>query len=94
MTASNRRSCATVSAGAFFPQADFQVPQKKMREHRQEYMVVPARVLPPFIVVHPQRGFAFFKTLFNGLITNDKFCCTRWERLSLSWRRGHLRLRV
>ena len=30
---------------------------------------------------------------FNGIITNDKFCCTRWSQLQLSrWRRP-LRLR-
>jgi hypothetical protein len=56
--------------------------------------VMPARIFADFIMGHSQLGFAFFKALFNGLITNDKFCCTRWERLSLSWRRGHLRLRV
>jgi hypothetical protein len=21
----------------------------------------------------------------NGMITNDKFCCTRWGQLQLSW---------
>ena len=36
-----------------------------MRQHRREHMVVPARILPHFIVVHPQVGFAFFTALFN-----------------------------
>jgi hypothetical protein len=30
---------------------------------------------------------------FNGMITNDKFCCTRWSQLQLSWWRRPLRLR-
>lgn len=30
---------------------------------------------------------------FNGMITNDKFCCTRWGALQLSWWRRPLRLR-
>ncbi len=25
------------------------------------------------------------KAAFNGMITNDKFCCTRWGQLQLSW---------
>ena len=29
----------------------------------------------------------------NGMITNDKFCCTRWCQLRLSWWRRPLRLR-
>jgi hypothetical protein len=27
------------------------------------------------------------------MITNDKFCCTRWSQLQLSWWRRPLRLR-
>src|SRR6185312_8751999 len=60
------RSCDTVRAGAFFPQAQLQVPQKEMRQHRRQYMVMPARIFADFIVVHPQLGFAFFKALFHG----------------------------
>jgi hypothetical protein len=29
----------------------------------------------------------------NGMITNDKFCCTRWAQLRLSWWRRPRRLR-
>jgi len=29
----------------------------------------------------------------NGMITNDKFCCTRWGQLQLSWWLRPLRLR-
>jgi hypothetical protein len=60
------RSCDTVRAGAFFSQAQLQVPQKKMRQHTYQYMVVPARIFPHFLVVHAQRRFGFFKALCNG----------------------------
>jgi hypothetical protein len=64
-----------------------------MRQHRHQHMVVPAGIFAYFIVVHPEFRFPFFEALLNGLITNDKFCCTRWERLPLSWRRGRPLLR-
>jgi hypothetical protein len=64
---------------------DFEMPEKEMRQHRRQHLVVPAGVCAHFIVVHPQLSFAFFEALFNGLITNDKFCCTRWGILHLSW---------
>jgi hypothetical protein len=65
MTANIVRSCDTVRAGAFFSQAQLQVPQKKMRQHTYEYMVMPARIFPHFVVVHPEFRFALFKALFN-----------------------------
>ena len=37
--------------------------------------------------------FVIQKGLFNGMITNDKFCCTRRSTLHLSWWRRPLRLR-
>jgi anti-sigma factor RsiW len=82
-----------VRAGAFFPQAELQVPQKEMRQHRREHMMVPASVFAYFIVIHPEFRFAFFEALLNGLITNDKFCCTRWGTLHLSWWRRPRQLR-
>ena len=65
-TPNNVRSCATVSAGAFFPQAQLQVPQKEMRQHGHQHMVVPTGVFAHFIVVHPELRFAFFKALLDG----------------------------
>ena len=52
-------------AGAFFPQAELQVPQKEMRQHGREHMMVPASVFAYFIVIHPEFRFAFFKALLN-----------------------------
>ena len=37
--------------------------------------------------------FRISKVKLNGMITNDKFCCTRWSQLQLSWWRRPLRLR-
>jgi len=37
--------------------------------------------------------FAKAEEMFNGMITNDKFCLTRWGALELSWWRRPLRLR-
>jgi len=65
-TSSTIRNCDTVSAGAFFPQVNLQLPQKEMRQPRRQHVVVPAGVFPHFIVVHPQCGFAFFEALLNG----------------------------
>jgi hypothetical protein len=65
-TSNTVRSCDTVNAGAFFPQAQFQVPQKEMRQHCRQHVVVPAGVFARFIVVHPKFRFAFFEALLNG----------------------------
>ena len=37
--------------------------------------------------------FSIAEEKLNGMITNDKFCCTRWRQLQLSWWRRPLRLR-
>ena len=65
-TSHNVRRCDTVRAGAFFPQVQLQVPQKEMRQHRHQHMVVPAGVLAHFIMGHAQLRCRFFKTLCNG----------------------------
>jgi hypothetical protein len=65
-TASNVRTCDTVSAGAFFPQVNLEMPQKEMRQHRRAHVVVPACIFPHFIVAHPEFRFAFFKALLHG----------------------------
>ena len=40
-----------------------------------------------------QPPFRVAKAGLNGMITNDKFCCTRWGKMPLSWWRRPLRLR-
>src|SRR5215471_16034685 len=66
------RSCDTVRAGAFFPQTQLQVPQKAMRQHRRQHVVMPARIFADFIVGHPQLGFAFFEALFHSPLNQTK----------------------
>ncbi len=41
----------------------------------------------------PQQLLGIAKPFLNGMITNDKFCCTRWGILPLSWWRRPKRLR-
>src|ERR671933_918060 len=65
-TSNKRRTCETVSAGAFFFQPDLEMPQKEMGQHTGQHMVMPARVFAHFIVGQAQCGFRFLKTLFNG----------------------------
>ena len=64
-TAKNVRRCDTVRAGAFFPQVPLQVPQKDMRQHRRQHMVVPAGILAHFILDHPALRLAFCKALLD-----------------------------
>jgi hypothetical protein len=52
-----------VSAGAFFPQTPLQVPEKKMGQHREQHVVLPAGIFPHFIVRHAEFRFPFLKTL-------------------------------
>ena len=40
-----------------------------------------------------EQPFGGFVRIFNGLITNDKFCLTRTGELDLTWWRRPLRLR-
>jgi len=64
-TSNNVRSCDTVRAGAFFPQVQLQAPQKEMRQHRRQHMVMPAGIFAHFIVIHPEFRFAFCEALLN-----------------------------
>src|SRR5262247_4649969 len=64
-TSNSVRTCDTVRAGAFFPHVELQVPQKEMRQHRRQHMVMPAGIFAHFIVVHPQLSFPFCEALLN-----------------------------
>lgn len=45
------------------------------------------------VVAEPQQLLQVFHPLLDGMISNDKFCCTRWGVLQLSWWRRPNRLR-
>ena len=44
-------------------------------------------------IAQASKLFGIAEEKLNGMITNDKFCCTRWSQLQLSWWRRPLRLR-
>jgi hypothetical protein len=48
---------------------------------------------PHAIIVEVQLPLAVLIKRFDGMISNDKFCCTRWGALQLSWWRRPNRLR-
>lgn len=60
------RSCAPVSAGAFFPPPPCQMPQEEMGQHRRQPMLRPAGIFPPCVVSHPHRCLRFFAALGDG----------------------------
>ena len=41
------------------------MPEKEMGQHTRQHMMMPARVLADFIVIHTAFGFRFLTTLFN-----------------------------
>jgi hypothetical protein len=47
----------------FFPQPDFQVPQEEVCQLTGQNMVIPSRVSPNFVLIHPQFRFGFFEVL-------------------------------
>jgi len=65
-------SCDSVMAGAFFPQPDSHVPEKKMSQHACQHMVSPSWKLPHLVVIHPQVRFGFLKTLLDGPANSGK----------------------
>ena len=74
--------------GASDPQADQQASDKG-GVHLQAHPIEPlAQQMPA-----AQDTFDPAEKQLNGMITNDKFCCTRWSQLQLSWWRRPLRLR-
>jgi len=48
---------------------------------------------PHAILVEAQVPLTVLIKRFDGMISNDKFCCTRWGALQLSWWRRPNRLR-
>src|SRR5919199_6639826 len=65
-TANNRRTCETVSAGAFFFQPELEMPEKEVGQHTREHVMMPSGIFAHLIVVHPQLRFRFLEALFDG----------------------------
>src|SRR5262245_2122575 len=99
-TSKKVRRCETVSAGAFFPQLQRQVPQKKVGQRRAQPMLVPAGILAYRIMGHPSYGFTFRAALFNGpphATAPDEGAqgCTRrgmTDRVCVHWLSAHCSL--
>src|SRR5919201_881136 len=64
-----------------------------MRDRHQGHVVMPALEGAALEVVQAERVLQFPIVVFDGLITNGKFCCTRRVRLDLTWWHRPLRLR-
>jgi hypothetical protein len=64
------------------------------RQHAVERQTT-LQALSPLALTRFQATTAFQNPMpdLNGMITNDKFCCTRWSQLHLAWWRRPLRLR-
>jgi hypothetical protein len=69
-----------------------QVQQRIGHEH-QTPMFSNGFGAPHAVLVEAQLPFAVLIKRFNGMISNDKFCYTRWGTLQLSWWRRPHRLR-
>ena len=68
--------------------------QQHIGQDRNAKGLLDACLFPADLVcTQSQVGLEFPIDWLNGMITNDKFCCTRWRQLQLSWWRRPLRLR-
>jgi hypothetical protein len=68
------------------PHGGANADQEGIGQHHERDVPVPGRPVANLILVQTH-VFGVFKILFNGLITNDKFCMSRTARLQLShWR--------
>ena len=62
-------------------------------EHSQGGPAVPGVPAADLVFIQPCQSLAGLEILLDGLIANDKFCCVRRLRLSLTWWHRPLRLR-
>jgi hypothetical protein len=70
-------------------------PQRAPSRHDQTEGVGShnAPQLPALVVAQAPQNVGITDGDLNGMIANDKFCCTRWDMLRLSWWRRPKRLR-
>ena len=67
--------------------------QQRIGHEDQTPMVPDGFGTPHAILVEAQLPLTVLIERFDGMISNDKFCCTRWGVLQLSWSRRPNRLR-
>jgi len=67
--------------------------QERVGEQREDGPAVPGGPAPDLVLVELGELLAGGEAFLDGLITNDKFCCVRRLRLSLTWWHRPLRLR-
>ena len=67
--------------------------QEGVCEHGKGGPAVPGPPAADLVLVQAAQALAGLEALFDGLITNGKFCCTRRVRLGLTWWHRPLRLR-
>jgi hypothetical protein len=86
-------SCGTCPSTLCTMAFNAQVGQEGVGEADQMQVCNCRPVGAILVLAEPQQLLHVFHPLLNGTITNDKFCCTRWATLPLSWWRRPLRLR-
>jgi hypothetical protein len=72
---------------------DAQVGQEGVGKADQMQVCNCRPIRPILVLAEPQQLLTVLEELLDGMISNDKFCCTRWGTLPLSWWRRPLRLR-
>lgn len=72
---------------------DRQQPQQAVSDQAEGSVALERGEGPLATVGKAAHGFQLVEASLNGMITNDKFCCIRWEILRLSWWRRPKRLR-
>jgi hypothetical protein len=76
--------------GLCFLPLDFQIG---VGHHHQLHVTFNRKEVSHLVITPTERLLGDAVEILNGMITNDKFCLTRWGELQLSWWRRPLRLR-
>ncbi len=84
---SARCACALLRFFFLLVGLPLQYHQRGVGHQRERHIAIPGAKGTHFILIESHLTLGVFVALFNGLITNDKFCMSRTARLQLShWR--------